>query len=119
MDKACPSQDQDSEDFQLQVDFFRKLGYSTTEVRCATQNLALNADTNSVLGELVHNRASKAPVSNAEMTDMAASHTAPIAHLESPQRPQRDTPQVSLEDRRDGGGELKPVVIDGSNVAMR
>ncbi|XP_067094119.1 endoribonuclease ZC3H12A isoform X1 [Osmerus mordax] len=116
MDKACPSQDQDSDDFQLQVDFFRKLGYSATEVRCAIQNLGLNVDTNSVLGELVQAR--KAPVSNAEMKDMAALHTAPIAGLESPQRAQRDTPQFSLDDRRDGDGELNPIVIDGSNVAM-
>ena len=117
MDKACPSQDQDSDVFQLHVDFFRKLGYSTTEVRCAIENLGLTAETNSVLREVLQNRDSKAPVSNAEMEDMAALHTAPIAGLKSPQRPQRDTPQESLEQGRDG--ELNPVVIDGSNVAMR
>lgn len=43
----------DSAEMQLKVDFFRKLGYSSEEIHVVLQKLGLNADTNTVLGELV------------------------------------------------------------------
>ncbi|KAB0398140.1 hypothetical protein E2I00_006650 [Balaenoptera physalus] len=59
-------------ELQMKVDFFRKLGYSSAEIHSVLQKLGVQADTNTVLGE--------------------------------------------LEDKE--GSDLRPVVIDGSNVAM-
>ncbi|KAG5858027.1 hypothetical protein ANANG_G00025750 [Anguilla anguilla] len=66
---AAGPEQQDPAEFQLQVDFFRKLGYSQREVRTVLQKLGLNSDTN------------------------------------ADEEPAED-------------GSLKPIVIDGSNVAM-
>uniref|UniRef100_G1RLC5 Zinc finger CCCH-type containing 12A n=1 Tax=Nomascus leucogenys TaxID=61853 RepID=G1RLC5_NOMLE len=40
-------------ELQMKVDFFRKLGYSSTEIHSVLQKLGVQADTNTVLGELV------------------------------------------------------------------
>ncbi|XP_076008854.1 endoribonuclease ZC3H12A [Genypterus blacodes] len=121
MDQARSSQssasvqlEADSEELQLQVDFFRKLGYSSAEVKAALSKLGLSTDTNSVLGELVRNRASAAP--NGPNPDSYERSASQKDHLPPPSRangPLRDT-----ADKRNTSSELKAVVIDGSNVAM-
>ena len=40
-------------ELQMKVDFFRKLGYSSAEIHSVLQKLGVQADTNTVLGELV------------------------------------------------------------------
>nr|2N5J_A Chain A, Ribonuclease ZC3H12A [Mus musculus] len=40
-------------ELQMKVDFFRKLGYSSSEIHSVLQKLGVQADTNTVLGELV------------------------------------------------------------------
>lgn len=108
----------DSEELQLRVDFFRKLGYSSAEVKAALRKLGLSTDTNSVLGELVRNRASTAP--NVPNPDGNEWSTSQKDHLPPPSRangPYRVTAHTG--DQRNTNSELKGVVIDGSNVAMR
>lgn len=108
----------DSEELQRGVDFFRKLGYSNKEVKAALKKLGLSTDTNSVLGELVRSRTSTAPCIYS--TDNDERSTGPKDSLLPPSwalGPFRITPQ--LGDRKDTGTELRPIVIDGSNVAMR
>lgn len=130
MDQACPSQtpasaqpELDVGDLQLRVDFFRKLGYSPTEVRAALKKVGLSTDTNSVLGELVRVRAGIGP-SNPNLENDEGS-TGQKYLLVAPGWPlctHRVTPPLlppQLEDRRDTEIELKNIVIDGSNVAMR
>ncbi|XP_010897410.2 ribonuclease ZC3H12A [Esox lucius] len=125
MEQAFPSLDTSSPikpnpgEFQLRVEFFRKLGYSTMEVRAALMKLGLGTDTNSVLGELVHSGAS-AVISTSSSLESGEDTTSPIGLSKSSrnQGPPRDSPVSSLEDRRDTDTGLKPIIIDGSNVAM-
>lgn len=124
MDQVLPSQspasgllEPDSEEFQLSVDFFRKLGYSSAEVKAALRKLGLCTDTNSVLGELVRSRTSAAPgMSSSDSDERSTGQNDPLLPPSWALRP-RITPQ--LRDRKNTDTELRPVVIDGSNVAMR
>ncbi|KAM6190573.1 endoribonuclease ZC3H12A [Sarcoramphus papa] len=101
----------DSAEMQLKVDFFRKLGYSSEEIHVVLQKLGLNADTNTVLGELVkHGPAER------ETTE------APAEAKEAPLVPRggaaNKTPAPAPAPEETEGENLKPIVIDGSNVAM-
>ncbi|XP_076592363.1 endoribonuclease ZC3H12A [Chaetodon auriga] len=124
MDQALPSQssasdllEPDSEELQLRVDFFRKLGYSSGEAKAALRKLGLNTDTNSVLGELVHSRTGTAPImSSADGDERSSGPNDPLLPPSWTLGPCRTTPQ--LGDRKNTDTELRPVVIDGSNVAM-
>ncbi|KAJ8289260.1 hypothetical protein COCON_G00019190 [Conger conger] len=94
---------QDPSEFRLQVDFFRKLGYSRREVWTVLQKLGLNADTNTVLGELIRNQGDAEPPAD------------PVPHA---QRPASLPPPPPPDQEPAGDEALKPIVIDGSNVAM-
>ncbi|KAI4811980.1 hypothetical protein KUCAC02_014837 [Chaenocephalus aceratus] len=120
MDQTLPSQspasdllDADSEELSLRVDFFRKLGYSSAEVRAALKKLDLNTDTNSVLGELVRSRTGTAPCGS-DSEDR--SHKDPLLPPSWAVGPSR-IPQKPVE-WNNSDAELRPIVIDGSNVAM-
>lgn len=102
----------DGAEMQLKVDFFRKLGYSSEEIHVALQKLGLNADTNTVLGELVkHGPAER------------ESPEAPPEAKEAPLVPRgggaNKTPAPVPAPEEMESENLKPIVIDGSNVAMR
>ncbi|GAA6220385.1 bifunctional endoribonuclease and deubiquitinase ZC3H12A-like [Lates japonicus] len=121
MDQVLPSQssapdllEPNSEKLQLRVDFFRKLGYSSAEVKAALKKLGLSTDTNSVLGELVRSRTGTVQASSDsdERSSGQKDPLLPASWLSGP----RITPQ--LGDPKNTDTELKPVVIDGSNVAM-
>lgn len=121
MDQALPSlssaSDQlqpDSEELQHRVDFFRKLGYSLAEVNAALGKLGISTDTNSMLGELVRNRTSAAPcIPSSDGDEKGIQRDL----LLSPSWALRVSPQHV--DKNSADTELRPVVIDGSNVAMR
>lgn len=125
MDEALPSLssvsdslEADSEEFQLRVDFFRKLGYTPSEVMAALRKQGLSTDTNAVLGELVRNRTSSVPCISSSDSDERSTR-----QNDSLQPPSwglgscKNTTQ--LWDQNKPEEELRPVVIDGSNVAMR
>ncbi|KAM6995003.1 endoribonuclease ZC3H12A [Tautogolabrus adspersus] len=124
MDQALLSQssasdqhEPDSEELQLRVDFFRKLGYCSEEVRAALRKLGLNTDTNSVLGELVRSRTSTAPcMSNSDSDERSTGQKDPLMPPSWAPGPCRTTTQVG--DQKTADAVLRPVVIDGSNVAM-
>ncbi|RMB91263.1 hypothetical protein DUI87_32401 [Hirundo rustica rustica] len=99
----------DGPELQLKVDFFRKLGYSSEEIRVVLQKLGLGADTNTVLGELVkHGPAER------------DGPEAPPEPGEAPLVPRggagNKSPAPGAEEAE--SDNLKPIVIDGSNVAM-
>ncbi|XP_026866861.2 ribonuclease ZC3H12A [Electrophorus electricus] len=105
-------------ELQLRVDFFRKLGYSPQEVQAALLKLGLGTDTNTVLGELVRTGARASPTANQEAEEGGS----PQVHwwggsTRSKETP-RDTWHSAQEDMAETNSELKPIVIDGSNVAM-
>ncbi|KAM4797000.1 endoribonuclease ZC3H12A [Rhinophrynus dorsalis] len=100
----------DQVEMQLKVDFFRKLGYSSEEIQAVLQNLGVEADTNTVLGELVkHGVNSERETLPEETSD----------HLLVPRgvSGSRATPSSTSSEESDSNN-LRPVVIDGSNVAM-
>lgn len=107
--------EEDSEELQLRVDFFKKLGYASGEVMAALRKLGLSTDTNAVLGELVRSRTSTAPGSDSD--ERSTSHKDPLLPPSWAVGPCRITPQPG--DRKNAETELRPIVIDGSNVAMR
>ncbi|KAJ7985242.1 hypothetical protein DPEC_G00350050 [Dallia pectoralis] len=125
MEQAFPSLSTSSpiepspEEFQLRVEFFRKLGYSRMEVQSALMKTGLGTDTNSVLEELVHSGVSTVTCasSSPESDEDATSHKG-LSQSSWNQALPIDSPVTSLEDRRDTDCGLKPIVIDGSNVAM-
>lgn len=117
--EADPSSDpQLTGDLETQLDFFHKLGYSTAQVQAVQQKFGPGVDTDKVLGELVKIRASQeakqGPVTTMSVLvpkgDMQAGGPTMLLPLTAlcPQR------EESAEDE----DALRPVVIDGSNVAM-
>lgn len=125
MDQALPSQssasdllEPHSEELQLRVDSFRKLGYSSAEVKAALRKLGLSTDTNSVLGELVRSRTVAAPyVSSSDSDERSTGQKDPLLPPSWTLGPCRIMPQ--LRDQKNTNTELRPIVIDGSNVSMR
>ncbi|KAL2080724.1 hypothetical protein ACEWY4_024517 [Coilia grayii] len=103
-----PEMTSDREESRVQLDsqLFLKLGFSTAQVQAVRQKLGLNADTNTVLGELV--------LAGVEQGQICSTL---LPHGESPHKnyaPAACTPTQVFVD----GDFLKPIVIDGSNVAM-
>ncbi|XDV39642.1 hypothetical protein PO909_008845 [Leuciscus waleckii] len=98
----------DTHDLQMKVDFFRKLGYSPEEVKAALRKLGLGTDTNAVLGELVRSGAKAVPSSSSDSDDGLPQWGGSSSK----------GPGSTLEDNNEPESDLKPIVIDGSNVAM-
>ncbi|XP_016399651.1 bifunctional endoribonuclease and deubiquitinase ZC3H12A-like [Sinocyclocheilus rhinocerous] len=101
----------DLHDLQMKVDFFRKLGYSPQEVKAALRKLGLGTDTNAVLGELVRSGAKAVPSSSSDSDDGGFS----LPHQGGSSSRGQDS---MMEDTSEPESDLKPIVIDGSNVAM-
>lgn len=115
-----PDPSPDPQHLETQLDFFHKLGYSTVQVQAVKQQFGPNMDTDKVLGELVRIRAGRearqgpvttmsVPVSRGDV--QAAGPTLLLPFTAS-------SPQSRKESGEDENA-LRPVVIDGSNVAMR
>uniref|UniRef100_UPI00398EBF7D ribonuclease ZC3H12A isoform X1 n=2 Tax=Pristiophorus japonicus TaxID=55135 RepID=UPI00398EBF7D len=102
----------DSSEFQMKVDFFRKLGYSPEQIRKVFQKVDSNADTNTILGELVKVEGTMEKESAPEevLGPVLVSRGGPLikATTGAPV-----TEEVQEQDTR-----LRTIVIDGSNVAM-
>ncbi|XP_037309461.2 ribonuclease ZC3H12A isoform X1 [Pungitius pungitius] len=106
-----------SEELQLRVDLFRKLGYPSAEVKAALRKLGLSTDTNSVLGELVLSRTDAAPCgTGSDVGEAGPGRKDPLLP------PSWAVGPCGIHlypgDRKNTDTELRPIVIDGSNVAM-
>ncbi|XP_017341669.1 ribonuclease ZC3H12A [Ictalurus punctatus] len=112
MEQNQPEEQEDpSSELQPQLDLFRKLGFSDAQVRAVLLKLGLHTDTNRILGELIQVRAAE--------TGDSLSPTAVVPHGESQRKGHRvSSLPAGQEDAAKDEDALKPIVIDGSNVAM-
>ncbi|XP_076827906.1 endoribonuclease ZC3H12A [Brachyhypopomus gauderio] len=111
MQPACQHH---TSELQLRVDFFRKLGYSPQQVQAALLKLGLGTDTNTVLGELVRTGARASPTASQEADEGSS-----LENWVGKSTRSKDVHRHSAqEDMAETDTELKPIVIDGSNVAM-
>ncbi|XP_035989025.1 endoribonuclease ZC3H12A [Fundulus heteroclitus] len=106
----------ESEELRIRVDFFRKLGYSGAEVNAALRKLGLSSDTNAVLGELVRNRTTNTSPGVSDSDERSPDLKDLLLPLSWDVGPRSIEPQ--LGEQKPADSELRPVVIDGSNVAM-
>ncbi|XP_075051533.1 endoribonuclease ZC3H12A [Mixophyes fleayi] len=98
----------DQSEMQMKVDFFRKLGYSSEEIHGVLQTLGVDADTNTVLGELVKYGVN--PERETVPDESADTVLIPRGGLKA---------RAATSSSEEGdSNNLRPIVIDGSNVAM-
>lgn len=107
-----------------QLDLFRKLGYSPAQVRAVLQKLGLNTDTNRLLGELVRSGASPEEMEKVKENGglQLPAMSVLVSRGDSTAKTHTNlafTLPISQEDPGEEGDALRPIVIDGSNVAMR
>lgn len=101
-------------EYQSKMDFALKLGYSGEQVETVLNKLGAAALINDVLAELVR-------LGNKVEPEVQPCSSAAIAAISrSPCTKETVSPEVSVEDDSvDTFDNLRPIVIDGSNVAMR
>lgn len=101
-------------EYQSKMDFALKLGYSGEQVETVLNKLGSAALINDVLAELVR-------LGNKVEPEIQPCSSAAIANISrSPCVKENASPEVSVEeDSMDAYDNLRPIVIDGSNVAMR
>lgn len=106
-----------------QLDFFHKLGYSTAQVQAVKQQFGPGMDTDKVLGELVRvgapREAGPGPVTTMAVLLPRGDIKAAALNLQLPAAAGTTTTTTSSEESSEDEEALRPVVIDGSNVAMR
>lgn len=99
-------------EYQSKMDFALKLGYSGEQVETVLNKLGAAALINDVLAELVRLGNKVEPEVQPNTTIAAISRSPCVKETVSP--------EVSMEeDSVDTFDNLRPIVIDGSNVAMR
>lgn len=110
----------DPQVLEAQLDFFHKLGYSTAQVQAVQQKFGPIVDTDKVLGELVRIgpglEAKQGPVTT---MSVLVPRGEPEAAGPTLLLPVSSSSPQSKEEGSEEGSTLRPVVIDGSNVAMR
>lgn len=98
-------------EYQTKLEFALKLGYSEEQVQLVLNKLGTDALINDILGELVK-------LGNKSEAEQTVSTITSIMRETSSLESQRsDSPMQEIV--TDDGENLRPVVIDGSNVAMR
>uniref|UniRef100_A0A671KFD9 Zinc finger CCCH-type containing 12A n=1 Tax=Sinocyclocheilus anshuiensis TaxID=1608454 RepID=A0A671KFD9_9TELE len=96
------------------------LGFSQTQVRAAFLKLGLNADTNRVLGELIQTAGESEEREELTASPVLVSRGDASCKVRSTQNYCHNAPAVSStsEELVEDEDALRPIVIDGSNVAM-
>lgn len=118
------------EEFQTHLDLFRKLGFSEAQVRLVLLKLGLRTDTNRVLGELIQTgvegmeeRVDAAIASRlASRTDHAVKGhpvTSGVSRCDITGKGHGVSSLPTETEELEDEDAIRPIVIDGSNVAMR
>lgn len=114
MDPDEPDPSLHPQHLEPQLDFFHKLGYSTAQVQSVQKKFGPKIDTDKVLGELVkigpNPEAKQGLVTTMSVLVPRGDLQAAATTLPLP---------PSKEESSEEEDALRPVVIDGSNVAMR
>lgn len=122
MHTSEPDPSPDPQRPETQLDFFHKLGYSTAQVQAVKQQFGPGMDTDKVLGELVRvgapQEAGPGPVTTMSVLLARGDIKAAGLNLQLPAAAAA-TATTSSEESSEDEDALRPVVIDGSNVAMR
>ncbi|XP_039622272.1 probable ribonuclease ZC3H12B isoform X2 [Polypterus senegalus] len=101
-------------DYQVKMDFALKLGYSMEQIQTVLNKLGPSALINDILAELVR-LGNKGDVDTPSSTSSGTSTL--VARV--PCTKEITSPEASLEEEAmDNLDNLRPIVIDGSNVAM-
>ncbi|XP_049891209.1 ribonuclease ZC3H12A [Epinephelus moara] len=121
-ERMYPSES-DPQHLDAQLDFCHKLGYSTAQVQAVQQKFGPNMDTDKLLGELVMIRASREGGGGAEQGPVTTmSVLVPRGDIQAlgptMQLPVTAPSFQSREESSEDEDALRPIVIDGSNVAM-
>ncbi|KAJ8385933.1 hypothetical protein AAFF_G00178950 [Aldrovandia affinis] len=104
---------------QSNVDRFLKLGYSYGDILRVLESLRHDAQTNDILEELIKTCRS-ASATPSPSPPPRPGHSSPQLVARGCSSPQPPQPSLATqeEEERDPSGGFRPVVIDGSNVAM-
>lgn len=107
--------------YQAKMDFALKLGYSGEQVEAVLSKLGASALINDILAELVRlgNKGDMETQASCCTNTGSSSNAGALAPRNTCPK-EITSPEVSLEDDSvDNVDNLRPIVIDGSNVAMR
>lgn len=103
-----PAANMEQQQQHAKVERFLKLGYSYSDILRVLESLRRDAQTNDILEELIKTCHTPVSVPSPKLVARGCSPAPSMA----PTRP----PSASDKEHADG---FRPVVIDGSNVAMR
>ncbi|XP_026558917.1 probable ribonuclease ZC3H12B [Pseudonaja textilis] len=99
-------------EYQAKIDFALKLGYAGDQIQAVLNKLGADALINDILAELVR-------LGNKAENEGPASLGSSTAPTSGTAAKEVTSPELSLEeDVVDSSDNLRPIVIDGSNVAM-
>ena len=115
-----PASETSGKEYQAKLEFALKLGYSEETVRLVLSKLGPDTLINDILGELVKlgtKTDSEQPAGSLASTSSSSSSSSSCgcSDLLDGQRSDSPCPSDSLGDQ----DNLRPIVVDGSNVAMR
>ncbi|KAI4877519.1 hypothetical protein NFI96_001715 [Prochilodus magdalenae] len=121
MDRTSPTPEEPAElssEFQTQLDLFRKLGFSQAQVRAVLLKLGLTTDTNRVLGELIQAGAETEERGGPPIPQELVSRWESSSKSIFSKSYSSASLPVEQEEAAKDDDTLRPIVIDGSNVAM-
>lgn len=112
-------------EYQTKLEFALKLGYAEDLVRLVLSKLGSDALINDILGELVKlgsksdtdsGAATSSSSASSSLASSGSSSSSACSFSDSTDSRRSESPSQSVLDDKDN---LRPVVVDGSNVAMR